>query len=181
MEARLGKVRIALQIDVGLGDSIVSGPEELEYPTLLKFPAPRLHAYSKESVVAEKFEAMVKLGIANSRMKDFYDLWVLAQRFEFDSANLAAAIQATFERPGVQRCRHRRQWPCGPISMIFQRSRRNGGLFSKSRAPGNSSLHKIILIIQGFVMSVVEGILKNDIKVKVWPAGGPWKTGKKLS
>ena len=96
LEARLGKVRIALQIDVGLEDAIVPGPEELEYPTLLKFPAPRLHAYSKESVVAEKFEAMVKLGIANSRMKDFYDLWVLAQRFEFESATLAAAIQATF-------------------------------------------------------------------------------------
>jgi hypothetical protein len=97
MEARLGKVRVALQIDVGLGDTIVPGPEELEYPTLLNFHAPRLHAHSKESVVGEKFEAMVKLGIANSRMKDFYDLWVLAQRFEFESATLAAAIQATFE------------------------------------------------------------------------------------
>jgi Nucleotidyl transferase AbiEii toxin, Type IV TA system len=96
LEARLGKVRVALQIDVGLGDAIVPGPEELEYPTILKFPAPKLHAYSKESVVAEKFEAMVKLGMANSRMKDFYDLWVLVQRFQFKSATLAAAIQATF-------------------------------------------------------------------------------------
>jgi hypothetical protein len=62
----------------------------LEYPTLLKFSAPTLHAYPKESVVAEKSEAMVKLGMANSRMKDFYDLSVLAQRFEFESATLAA-------------------------------------------------------------------------------------------
>jgi predicted nucleotidyltransferase component of viral defense system len=69
----------------------------LEYPTLLKFAVPKLHAYSKESVVAEKFEAMVKLGMANSRMKDFYDLWVLARRFGFESSILAAAIQATFE------------------------------------------------------------------------------------
>jgi hypothetical protein len=72
-------MRIALQIDVGLGDVIVPVSEELEYSTLLRFPAPKLHAYSKESVVGEKFEAMVKLGIANSGMKDFYDLWVLAQ------------------------------------------------------------------------------------------------------
>ena len=97
MEARLGNVRVPLQIDVGLGDTIVPASEEVEYPTLLKFPAPKLHAYSKESVVAEKFEAMVKLGVANSRMKDFYDLWVLAQRFEFESSTLAAAIQATFK------------------------------------------------------------------------------------
>ena len=97
LEARLGKVRIPLQIDVGIGDVIVPAPEELEFPTLLKFPAPKLNAYPKESVVAEKFEAVVKLGLANSRMKDFYDLLVLAQRFEFESATLAAAIQATFE------------------------------------------------------------------------------------
>ena len=97
VEARLGDVRVPLQIDVGLGDTIIPSSEELEYPTLLKFAAPKLHAYSKESVVAEKFEAMVKLGMANSRMKDFYDLWVLAKRFEFESATLAAAIQATFK------------------------------------------------------------------------------------
>jgi hypothetical protein len=80
VEARLGDVRVPLQIDVGLGD-IFPASEELEYPMLLKFAVPKLHAYSKESVVAEKFEAMVKLGVANSRMKDFYDLWVLARRF----------------------------------------------------------------------------------------------------
>ncbi len=65
VEARLGDVRVSLQIDVGLGDTIVPASEELEYPTLLDFPTPKLHTYSKESVVAEKFEAMVKLGIAN--------------------------------------------------------------------------------------------------------------------
>src|SRR5215467_9562785 len=68
LEARLGNVRIPLQIDVGFGDVIVPAPEELEFPTLLKFPAPNLTAYPKESVVAEKFEAVVKLGLANSRM-----------------------------------------------------------------------------------------------------------------
>ena len=81
---------------MGRGDAIVPEPEELEFPTLLKFPAPKLNAYPKESVVAEKFEAIVKLAMANSRMKDFYDLWVLAQRFQFESATLAAAIQASF-------------------------------------------------------------------------------------
>ena len=97
LEGRLGSVRIPLQVDVGFGDAIVPAPEELEFPTPLEFPAPKLNAYSKASVVAEKFEAIVKLGLANSRMKDFYDLSVLAQRFEFENATLAAAIQATFE------------------------------------------------------------------------------------
>lgn len=77
-------MRIPLQIDVGLGDAIVPAPEDLEFPTLLKAPAPKLKACPKKSVVAEKFEAILKLGMANSRMKDFYDLWVLAQRFEFE-------------------------------------------------------------------------------------------------
>jgi predicted nucleotidyltransferase component of viral defense system len=128
VEARLGDVRVPLQIDVGLGDTIVPASEELEYPTLLKFAVPKLHAYSKESVVAEKFEAMVKLGMANSRMKDFYDLWVLAQRFEFESATLVAAIQATFET-------RRTTLPAtSPLALrsdftTFQRSRCNGGRF----------------------------------------------------
>jgi predicted nucleotidyltransferase component of viral defense system len=181
LEARLGKVRIALQIDVGLGDTIVPGPEELEYPTLLKFPAPRLHAYSKESVIAEKFEAMVKLGIANSRMKDFYDLWVLAQRFEFESATLAAAIQSTFKT-------RRTTLPASsPMALradfydLPAKETQWQAFLRKSELRGNSSLHKVILIIQGFVMPLVEGILKNDIKAKVWAAGGPWKTAKKVS
>jgi Nucleotidyl transferase AbiEii toxin, Type IV TA system len=150
-------------------------------PTLLKFPAPRLHAYSKESVIAEKFEAMVKLGIANSRMKDFYDLWVLAQRFEFESATLAAAIQATFET-------RRTTLPASsPMALradfydLPAKQTQRQAFLRKSGLRGNSSLHEIILIVQMFVMPVVEGILKNDIKAKVWPAGGPWKTGKKLS
>jgi predicted nucleotidyltransferase component of viral defense system len=91
MTAHLANARIPLQIDVGFGDVISPGPVELQYPTLLPFPAPKLRAYSKESVVAEKLEAMVKLGMANSRMKDFYDLWVMARRFEFRGPVLSAA------------------------------------------------------------------------------------------
>jgi predicted nucleotidyltransferase component of viral defense system len=180
VEARLGKVRVALQIDVGLGDAIVPGPEELEYPTLLKFPAPRLHSYSKESVVAEKFEAIVKLGMANSRMKDFYDLWVLAQRFEFRSITLAAAIRATFERrrttlPSSSPLALRPDFYDLPTKQTQWRA-----FLRKSGLRGDSSLQKIILIIEMFVMPVVEGVLKNDIEAKVWPAGGLWKTGGKL-
>jgi hypothetical protein len=77
-EARLGVARIPIQVDIGFGDAVLPKPEPLDYPTLLDFPAPRLLAYPRETVIAEKFQSMVELGIANSRMKDFFDLWFLA-------------------------------------------------------------------------------------------------------
>lgn len=97
-EARLGNARVPVQIDVGFGDAVVPGPERVTFPTLLEFPAPELNAYPRETVVAEKYQAMVSLGIANSRMKDFYDIWTLARQFEFQGTRLAASIQATFDR-----------------------------------------------------------------------------------
>ena len=175
LEARLGNVRIPLQIDVGFGDAIVPAAEELEFPTLLKSPAPKLNAYPKESVVAEKFEAIVKLGMANSRTKDFYDLWVLAQRFQFESATLAAAIQATFAT---------RQTVL-PISLplAFQadfyelpsKQTQWKALLRKSGLNAKSSLEETIRVIGEFVMPVLEGISKGNRKKKIWQAGGPWK------
>jgi len=97
--ALLGTARIRVQIDFGFGDALVVGPEEIEFPTLLKgLPAPRLRAYSRETTVAEKFEAMVKLDTRNSRMKDFHDVWALAGTFAFNGPPLQRAIAACFER-----------------------------------------------------------------------------------
>jgi predicted nucleotidyltransferase component of viral defense system len=92
------RTRIPLQIDVGFGDAVTPAPISIEFPALLSFPAPQVLAYPRETVVAEKFQAMVMLGMSNTRMKDFYDLWVLATNFSFDGAILAKALQATFER-----------------------------------------------------------------------------------
>jgi predicted nucleotidyltransferase component of viral defense system len=96
--ANIDSARVSLQVDVGFGDAITPEASETSFPTLLEFPAPRLRAYPMETVVAEKLEAMVKLGMANSRMKDFYDLVVLSSSFEFDGEILVRAIRATFER-----------------------------------------------------------------------------------
>lgn len=74
------------------------GRTHIDYPTLLDLPSPKLRAYSKETVIAEKFHAMVHRGIANSRMKDFYDIWVLATTYTFEAKNLRDAIQFTFKR-----------------------------------------------------------------------------------
>lgn len=99
--AALAGARIAIMIDVGFGDAIEPGAELIDYPVLLDQPAPRLRAYARETVVAEKFQAMAVLGRANSRMKDFYDIWVLARSYDFDGERLARAIAATFERRGM--------------------------------------------------------------------------------
>jgi predicted nucleotidyltransferase component of viral defense system len=179
MEARLGNVRIPLQIDVGLGDTIVPTSEELEYPTLLKFPAPKLHAYSKESVVAEKFEAMVKLGVANSRMKDFYDLWVLAQRFEFESSTLAAAIQSTFK---TRRTALPRSSPLALRTEFHELPTKQTqwrAFLQKSKLEADSSLKEIIEVIREFLMPVVDGVLNGNEENQVWQPGGPWGKNRK--
>lgn len=94
--ASLDGARIRVLVDVGFGDAAV--PEERELPVLLDLPAPRLRVYPPEAVIAEKFQAMVVLGRANSRMKDFYDIWVLATMREVEGDRLASAIRATFDR-----------------------------------------------------------------------------------
>jgi len=100
--AFLGTARIRVQMDLGFGDALVAGPEEIEYPTLLEgLPAPRLRAYPREASVAEKFEAMVLLDTRNSRMKDFHDIWALSTAFAFDGPMLQRAITACFERRGT--------------------------------------------------------------------------------
>ncbi len=96
--ASISGARIAVTVDVGFGDALEPGAEVIDYPCMLDLPAPRLRAYARETVIAEKFQAMVALGRANSRMKDFYDIWLLSQSFPFDDDRLARAIAATFER-----------------------------------------------------------------------------------
>ena len=98
LTASLGKIRLPVQIDVGFGDAITPAPVELDFPVLLDAPAPRLRTYPRETVVAEKLQAMVALGQVNSRMKDYYDIAVLAHLFEFDGSSLSAAFRATFDR-----------------------------------------------------------------------------------
>jgi predicted nucleotidyltransferase component of viral defense system len=96
--ASIGGARINLTIDIGFGDALEPGAEVVDYPVMLDLPAPRLRAYARETVIAEKFQAMVALGRANSRMKDFYDVWILSRSFSFEDDRLARAIAATFVR-----------------------------------------------------------------------------------
>jgi predicted nucleotidyltransferase component of viral defense system len=96
--AKVDTAQVRIVIDIAFGDSVEPGIEEMDLPVLLDFPAPHLRAYARETVIAEKFQAMVMLGRANSRMKDLYDIWVLSRNFEFKGDKLPRAIAATFAR-----------------------------------------------------------------------------------
>jgi len=97
-KGKLGTAVLNLQVDVGFGDAVTPPPVVTAFPVLLESPPPRLKVYPRETVVAEKLEAMVQLGIANTRMKDFFDLDFLGRSFEFDGPVLTHAIRETFKR-----------------------------------------------------------------------------------
>ena len=94
----LGSARIHMQLDIGFGDVVYPEPAESKFPTILDSLAPRLLCYSRESTIAEKLETMARLGVLNSRMKDFYDIWLLSRQFDFNGTDLADAVRLTFER-----------------------------------------------------------------------------------
>ncbi|MDP4116147.1 MAG: nucleotidyl transferase AbiEii/AbiGii toxin family protein [Bacteroidota bacterium] len=102
MQCLLGSVKGNLQIDIGFGDKIVYGPNKVEFPVLLDYESPKLQVYSLESAIAEKFEAIVSLGLSSSRMKDYYDILFLAYHHSFKSIELAEALAATFKNRGTE-------------------------------------------------------------------------------
>lgn len=98
LQAKMGAARMSVQVDIGIGDAVTPAPEWLEYPSLLDLPRPRLRAYPRETVIAEKLHAMEYLGLRNSRMKDYFDVYALLREGKVDGAGLARAIAATFAR-----------------------------------------------------------------------------------
>lgn len=100
--ARLDAARIHTQIDIGFGDVVTPAPEKLAYPTILNFPAPILLGYSRETVMAEKLQALVQLRMLNSRMKDYFDLWLISRHSDLNKETLRTAIQRTFENRSTE-------------------------------------------------------------------------------
>ncbi|NCP48624.1 MAG: nucleotidyl transferase AbiEii/AbiGii toxin family protein [Sphingomonadales bacterium] len=96
--AYLEKTRIPVTIDIGFGDAMADATQQLDYPTLLDLPVPNVRAYPPATVIAEKFQAMVALGVLNGRMKDYYDLWAIPRALDIAADDLDAAISVTFER-----------------------------------------------------------------------------------
>jgi len=175
LTAMLGAAKIHLQVDCGFGDAITPDPVVVDFPTLLDLPAPQLRTYPKETVVAEKLEAIVRLGIANSRMKDFYDLWVLANDFPFSGQIIASAIQNTFNR-------RRAALPIG-IPETFQASFIQNQLkhtqwqafVRKARlVKVEEDLGGTIALVGSFLLPPIDALVKTESFEMIWPAGGPW-------
>lgn len=174
---RLGAARISIQVDIGFGDAVTPRPRKVAFPTLLDFPAPELKAYPREPVVAEKFQAMVYLGMGNSRMKDFYDVWALARGFDFDGATLCKSIKATFER---RRTPLPAEVPLA-LSPSFAGDRikqtqwkafiRKGRLLTE--AP---PLPKVIDTLRGFLLPPTGALVEERSFTMKWIPGGQWRT-----
>lgn len=175
--ARLGNARIPVQVDIGFGDVVTPKAESVDYPTLLAMPAPRVLASTKQTVVAEKFQAMVFLGIANSRMKDFYDLYKLATTFLFDGKLLAQAIQATFRR---------RKTPVpieAPIALTDEffnaAAKQKQWKAFMQRIDGDAvlALPLVIEMLSEFLLPVLAALSKQE-EIGIWRIGGPWEPPK---
>ena len=149
--AGIGGARIAVAVDIGFGDATEPGIEMLYYPVLLDMPAPHLRGYAPETVVAEKFQAIVALGRANSRMKDYCDLWMLHRSFDFEGPRLAQAISATFARRGT---RIPEETPDGLTTAFAEdiQKSRQWEAFKRDIALDPGPLTEVIVALEAFLM-----------------------------
>jgi hypothetical protein len=174
LNADLAGARIHLQVDIGFGDVITPSADSAEYPVLLDHPAPHLRVYPRETVIAEKFQAMVHLGIANSRMKDFHDLWVLGSQFDFDGMTLATALARTFERRNTP---FPVELPLALTPEFFsdaQKIRQWKAFLNRAGLAVEVELAEAVTFIAGFVMPPIEKSTHEEEFKGSWLAGGPW-------
>jgi len=175
IQGSLGNARVSLQIDIGFGDIIVPGPVKIAYPTLLKFPAPELKGYTMESTIAEKFQAIVKLGILNSRMKDFFDIWTLSRTFDFRGEILAEALEKTFEN---------RNTPINIEPVAFnpsfwqdedKRVQWQGFIRKAKLANAPETFEEVAESVKLFLLPLVASLAERQTFQGVWTAPGPWQ------
>lgn len=181
LQAFLGTARIPLQIDIGFGDAITPDVEAVEFPLLLTvpaLPAPKLNAYPRETVIAEKLEAMVALGMANSRMKDFYDLLTLARNFSFDGTVLVRAVQNTFARRGTP------VPETTPVALTDEFANDAAKAFQwtnflKRVNVQADELAKVIDQLSRFLLPVLAAAGNRSVFDKNWVAGKNWQANPK--
>lgn len=159
----LGVARASMQIDVGFGDAVVPAPVDIEVPTLL--------GYQRETTIAEKFHAMVVLGSINGRMKDFYDLWLLAQNFDFEAQQLTRAITATFAARETSLEANPIALTPGFAASSEVQKRWEAFLKKSALTDAPPSFAEIVLVIRGFLSPVV-----NPPVAGRWRRGGPWSS-----
>jgi hypothetical protein len=175
INADLDSARIHVQVDIGFGDAVTPDAVFADFPTLLNLPAPHLRVYPRETVVAEKFQAMVQLGIANSRMKDFHDLWTIGRMFDFDGMTLASAIAKTFERRNTSIPSDTPLALTAEFSEDAQKLRQWRAFLNRAGLQGDVRLAEAVAFIVTFVMPPVRALTLGESFNKAWPPGGPWQ------
>jgi hypothetical protein len=171
----LDTVRIRIQVDIGFGDVVVPKARTIIYPAILDHPQPHLRGYSRESTVAEKFEAMVKLGILNSRMKDFFDIWFLSRHFDFAGKSFEKAIRTTFSIRSTAIPSAITAFT-SDFSKDPKKDAQWKGFIRKNRLINiPKDFYKIITDVAMFLMPVVENITSKRPFKSSWKAPGPWK------
>lgn len=173
----LERSHIPMQIDVGFGDIVYPKAKAIDYPVILDFPRPHLKGYPVESVISEKFEAMVKLGLLNSRMKDFYDIWLMIHQFDFDGASLVEALKKTFNHRKTDLPKGQ---PLFAEEIYDERSDRQA-LWKMFLKKGNikhapEKLPITAKEIENFLIKPVEAINRTEDFVDQWKVPGPWKS-----
>jgi len=162
-----------MQIDIGFGDVVIPGPQEAILPTILDFPPTQLIGYSLESAIAEKFEAMVKLGELNSRMKDFYDIWLLSRQFDFMGDRLKSAISVTLKNRGTNLPAEIAAFSNSFLAM------KSGQWQAFQRRLGQENIPwdfaEIIRQVKIFLEPIVESIRSGKTSHSNWTAPGPWE------
>lgn len=174
-EGKLERAKVSMQLDIGFGDSITPAPAEIHYPVLLDQPAPRLKGYPPETVVAEKFEAAVKLGMVNTRMKDFYDLWLMSRQFDFDGLLLAKAVKATFARRGTELTTSPTAFTAAFYDDALKQTQWEAFLDRSELAEAPRSLRSALESAKALLVPLAEAsIAKRDLAMR-WKAPGPWR------
>jgi hypothetical protein len=175
--AHLGTARIPMQVDIGFGDPVAPAPSVVRLPTILDFPAPELQGYSRESAIAEKVQIMVRLGEINSRMKDFFDIWLLTTRFSFEGATLTQAIQATFRQ---------RRTAVTPSPVAFsdafahnpEKQAQWAAFLHRYRLVGETdippTLYETTQVIASFLRPLLQALVDERNFDLRWSPGGPW-------
>ena len=173
--AELDTAMIAMQVDIGFGDRVGRGVDKRDFPVLLDMPVPQLKCYPVETVIAEKFEAMVKLELLNSRMKDFYDLWLLSRQYSFEMGILLEACRATFRQ---------RDTLCSLDSPLFGPEMKESetkqvqwGAFRRKLKLTScpESFAELLEELFKFLLPLGRAIESTVLVEGHWPPGGPWE------
>ena len=174
LDATLARARIPMQVDIGFGDVITPPASRISYPAILNLPQPSLWAYPKETVIAEKLEALTLPGLLNSRLKDYFDIWLLATLFDFNGVILAEAIRATF----ANRATPIERLPVGltPEFSDNESRRLQWAAFRKrGRFPkATEELGEVVRSVRNFVLPVLEALKSAERFDRIWHSGGPW-------